>query len=1187
GNSVKTSSTLSVGSDLSKEGGGDEGFSGVSSLLPDELNGQRGVSLIVSKIAPKISPNIHKPEKVEDFIARFEDETGRKTFDLSAPQEASNILETGRAEKKKKEHEEKKFLTYSEDKKRIDESLNNINSLNGSFNDFFELKKKAPKIFEAVKSSYGIDVPLDEIEDTPNKEDKYVSRIANAYKSAAAEQKLEFFRQRRSEIGTEIESTLPSASEFTGKEYSNPTSLDEAKKIISDINDKKAAMMAIISNSDLSPSEWAFQVGKANGEIEKGQKVLPSLRKIISGFVFDEESKNNPNVSPFEVGKKIYSIIDPQGYDLYVQAGGDKMYRAGGGFGQGYSDTPKKADAINRRITEYGIDAFQTFGNKAAIEKAGDENNFLKWKFTKPIEEETKHMIAAQLFAQGIKPNKATDEMKDAIAETLPQTNKDVWFNSNKPGNNTALPSSGFWYSIKESYNQTVEDASKILLGWMMPGRGRERALDILEQQGTSNIVGENPESKARLYALKQKEKQGALTADEIKEKEALSQFTDVRTNWQKFKDLSGSGVGQFTGFGTISAFTGGLGNAKNAATAVKALVSPMADREGMLIGGYLMSREGNARDVVAMFPGENDGVKRFVAGEVFSFIDTYIERLFPEEKFLSISVKKDIAKLLPKLTADNIRKELNVSLAEKVAKTFVKKLAAQQGTPLQEATEEMVAAKIKDVFHGILDPDREAITFDEILNIGTQSYLSTQVIGVPKGLMATRNKTVPINAIWDAASTKGGYGDVMHTILEMQQKGDLTMDQANERISLLKTARKHWEDSPVLSGNLGNLSVPKKQNYLARLMNESVLQQKADAATDENVKKNYNKEISESEKIRAKIFNGELDVTERNNEKPVAAEIKKEDDKWKKNIVAIEERTDISDIEKERLKQMEDDRHAGEVSTITKNLNNNKQAAPIFTDFDDTVFKDGKLTDIGLSLKEKAANGEDVVVLTARDPTPENIKFIAEQLGIPEMSVKAGLTPDGKAAQLVPGSTYYNENDIELAEGSKVKGVNVVDVKTFKPSLTIEEVEDNLATSLPEYKTKDAIGFVNEMVDGEVIPDAYAKDAKASPLAFLQGVADQALGFTRDSKGNRIKADGKIPDVNSQYTETVIEYAKSLFPEVAILNETKDWGSLSMEEKRKLATENLPEVTDDNTEQEIIDLANNNAKFLLAKMRG
>lgn len=72
-----------------------------------------------------------------------------------------------------------------------------------------------------------------------------------------------------------------------------------------------------------------------------------------------------------------------------------------------------------------------------------------------------------------------------------------------------------------------------------------------------------------------------------------------------------------------------------------------------------------------------------------------------------------------------------------------------------------------------------------------------------------------------------------------------------------------------------------------------------------------------------------------------------------------------------------------------------------------------------------------------------------------------------------------------------------------------------------------------------------------------------------------------------------LIEQAKKFEAEQGIVVEDKltetesnKWDSLSMEDKRKLATENLPEI-DSVSNVELIKLADKNAKFLLAKMRG
>lgn len=783
------------------------------------------------------------PEAISAYVKEFETRTGAGSFNLGS--DLPQIKEA---------RDERKFVKYRD----IDKRLDSIGTGEGDLKDFDTIKKETPRLFENVKKELGIEP------DATQSEDNQVWDVFTKYKSKVFDDRLEIGRERRKTLTSEIETTLPAASVFTGKEYKVPQSVDEVKQIFSDLDQKKAALAMTIESGGGSVQNKLAQIMEAEKQIAEAEKARPALIRMVSGMVFEEQSKLNPNLEPFELGKKIYEVIDPKGYALYKAAGGDELY---GNWGSGFDDTPKKADAINRYIANLGIDAFNTFGNKSAIEKADLEAKSLGWKYTRPLQEETRHMIAAELHRQGIKPHKASEAEKDAIAETLPEINRNIWFDQNKSENNTSLPSTGFGKSLSGSYHHTIEDATKGLLGWMMPNRGRERALDVLEQQTVSDVVGENPESRARLSALRETENKRTLTEEEKSEKDYLEKFNDVRTGWQKFKDLSGSGVGQFAGFGTIAAFTGGLGNVRTPIQGIKALISPMAGRKGMLAAGYLMSREQNARDAVQMFPGEDEGIARFVYGETATTIDTFVERLFPEEKFLSGIFKKEAKSLIPSLTAKNLRKELNENLASKISKSIFSKVAKQQVTPLQESAEEMLAAKIKDTFHGILDPSAEAMTLNDIVNVGTQAYLSSQLLGVPKGLMATRNQTVPLNAIWDAASDKKTFFDVKSTILELEQKGELTPEEAGERISLLDKAQKLYQENPVLSGNMGALPLSKRQNYMGRLLNESVLQKRADETTDDNVRRVLNEEIAQSKDIRRKIFDGELNVTDRNEE--------------------------------------------------------------------------------------------------------------------------------------------------------------------------------------------------------------------------------------------------------------------------------------------------------------------------------
>lgn len=814
------------------------------------------LSGMIGKLSKPLAIPKTKRKSIDEFNLEFEQRTGRKTLNLG-----SDLPQIAR------QREAKKYEEYSAADKTVKKIVAKINSGDATLKDFFDLKKEAPRVFQGVKNQMGLQEPTNEYVDDPVKEDAYVSRVFNQYQDKTVDSKLEVARDRRMAGAQMLEKTLMDAGEFANKQYEAPKSLEEATALVSDIKGKIAEATTKTELDINSLSDYAAKMKELAPALEKGKSALPYLQQYISGAVFDRESKSNPNVSPFEVGLKIYEAMDPQGYAAYKAAGGDEAYR-GGWFGQGISSTPKKADAINRKILELGIDAFSTFGNPAAIKKADDERQSLGWKFTGPVEEETKHMIAAEIIKQGGNPRTASEEVKDMIAETLPDVNRRTWFDRNKAENNVSLPSTGFGFSTKESYFKTVEDATKSFLSWMMPGqKDRETGLDALASQFQSSVAGENPESVARLNALKAKEKDRGLNEEEQAEKERLEEYTDFRTGWERFKDLSGTGLGQFAGFGTISAFTGGLSGAKSAFGAAKSLISPSAGTGGMLASGYLMSLEDNARNSAMMFPGEKNAFKRVAYTQLSSVIDSFVERIFPEEKFLSGLLKREAVNLIPKLTAANLRRELNASFAEKMAKNLIQKVAKQQGVALQEGAEEVLAAGFKDSFAGLLDPQYGGMTFDELLNVGTQAYLSSQVIGVPKGVFAQRNPYVPINAIWDAASDRATELDVKMTIEEMRQKGELSDQEANQRIQMLNTAQKYWADNPALSGGMGNMTDGQRKNYLARQLNEAELQKLADNATDENVKAEYTKEISESKAIRKKLFNDEVYVSPRNKE--------------------------------------------------------------------------------------------------------------------------------------------------------------------------------------------------------------------------------------------------------------------------------------------------------------------------------
>lgn len=207
-----------------------------------------------------------------------------------------------------------------------------------------------------------------------------------------------------------------------------------------------------------------------------------------------------------------------------------------------------------------------------------------------------------------------------------------------------------------------------------------------------------------------------------------------------------------------------------------------------------------------------------------------------------------------------------------------------------------------------------------------------------------------------------------------------------------------------------------------------------------------------------------------------------------------------------------EDDKSADEA--IQAELNKNK----IFTDFDGTLFHDGKLTTLGDEMKAKIASGEDVTVLTARDATKENIDLISQQLGINPNNIQAGLTPEGKANAALPGSTFYDNDPANLAAVSKKGGVNVIDSNKSETSTSAE---------------LDPLEIIQKALDDNTIKGSNADQAKVALAEnktdeFLQSVSDQALNktgdklFTPESAMNRAK---------EMYGDEVVKLAIEKFP--------------------------------------------------------
>ena len=268
------------------------------------------ISGMIGKISKPLAIPKTKRKSIDEFNLEFEQKTGRKTLNLG-----SDLPQIAR------QREAKKYEEYSAADKTVNKIVGKINSGDATLKDFFDLKKEAPRVFQGVKNQMGLQEPTNEYVDDPVKEDAYVSRVFNQYQDKTVDSKLEVARDRRMAGAQMLEKTLLDAGEFANKQYEAPKSLEEAMALVSDMKGKIAEATTKTELDINSLSDYGAKMKELMPAIEKGKSALPYLQQYISGAVFDRESKSNLNVSPFEVGLKIYEAMDPQGYAAYKAAG--------------------------------------------------------------------------------------------------------------------------------------------------------------------------------------------------------------------------------------------------------------------------------------------------------------------------------------------------------------------------------------------------------------------------------------------------------------------------------------------------------------------------------------------------------------------------------------------------------------------------------------------------------------------------------------------------------------------------------------------------------------------------------------------------------------------------------------------------------------------------------------------------
>lgn len=467
-------------------------------------------------------------------------------------------------------------------------------------------------------------------------------------------------------------------------------------------------------------------------------------------------------------------------------------------------------------------------------------------------------------------------EKKIALEYVLP-TEKKLFFS-------TDIPGSGFFRAGKNAIERSVLGVGNTISGWLGQRDDADRAYDLLNnevEESRFRAPGENPTLKSELRHLENKEKKEGLSDIEKAKKVELEKFVDVRNGFSKFKD----GVGDLTGqVLQIALLTRGVGMVGKGLTAVgegggvfgglttSALGNALSNETvGLFLTSYLNSYDNYKQQSLQLMPGVENAANRDAYAKVMAGIEGLSERIFVDTKVLKAFTKSasptiaDITNrfINKEITQQVARQELNTAL-QKYMKPFAKEFAK---STVQESTEEAVVDLADGISQSIFggQPFDVVKTGQQALNTFLTTALhSPLVAGMAAHGKARQEKSQNAfmkSAIVDMANNPAAY---LKSVEDLKLSGQITQDEANEKIQLINSASKYLKEIPE------NITVATTKN--------------------KNV------------------------------------DTKKLDDQWKQNIVDIGNRTDIDEAEKERLKQEEDSRHAKEIADLQQQSITDKQ---------------------------------------------------------------------------------------------------------------------------------------------------------------------------------------------------------------------------------------------------------------------
>lgn len=424
----------------------------------------------------------------------------------------------------------------------------------------------------------------------------------------------------------------------------------------------------------------------------------------------------------------------------------------------------------------------------------------------------------------------------------------------------TDIPMSGFVNKFGEAIQGNTIGLGNLLRS------DEERISEALNQSVNTRFdeVGEFAPDKLELNRLREKEKskEGISELEKTRKKE-LENYVDVRRWYDKFWDGAGDLTGQVAYQAGLARLFGGVGNLTTKAPVVGGLISKGttfaggADAINLMMTSFLTAYDNHAKEAALLMPRKDQALERRMYAFTMSSVEGLTERIFPDTKVLD-AFKKSLAPDVVKLSSRLAAKEIS----EEAAKTRLQQIIS---TKLKPFAKQFVKAEVQegteeavvDIAQGVSDTIFAGKQFDPNQTFGNaaETFLTTMAYSPFVSGLAA-TKDVRQSSMGKSGLYKMSVDpETYRREIYRQVEEGLPQSEADKRLQIINTAAEIQKQLPV-SKSLD----PKKNPELAAL-----------------------------------------------------------NSKWKENIVAIGERTDIDEAEKEKLKGAEDARSANEIATYMK----------------------------------------------------------------------------------------------------------------------------------------------------------------------------------------------------------------------------------------------------------------------------